>query len=171
MPTAKLTKEQWTEIRRASEAGITDDNLSETYSVTKAAIRKRRERENWLSIHRVKEIQNQLAKSKEQYEAENGVSHPVITTPRAVELVAETLGDSYDKMAARVVPALADNVIKALESTPHRFIPQNLKELGMAANVVSKLSGKDRPQVAIAISPWGAVNAQEREIIDILPDE
>jgi len=52
----KPTKpETWSEIRRASEQGVTDKELERTFGVTRNAIRQHRHREGWVSLMRLED--------------------------------------------------------------------------------------------------------------------
>lgn len=67
MGAALLPPKGWAALRRASEAGVSDEALAAKYKVPKAAIRLRRHREKWLSQARLEEAKT-VALTKAQHQ-------------------------------------------------------------------------------------------------------
>ncbi len=63
MPAALLPPRGWAEIRTASEAGVTDRELSERYEVSEESIRKQRQRNKWLTPQAVEKERIRLAQN------------------------------------------------------------------------------------------------------------
>jgi hypothetical protein len=87
----------------------------------------------------------------------------------AMDVVSKSLAEYADGMAMAIVPALSEIATKAVTNTPHLFAPTDLKELGQAAGLVWKLSGRDKPQSEVNISLWGGSSVDAE--VDVTPKE
>lgn len=133
----KLSKEEWKEIRSASEAGIEDSQLSQTYQIPKPAIRMRRMREKWLTPNR---IQAEIAANKARAEAlargnkgalvESDVTR--VTKP-ALEAVSERLLEDGKAASLRGM-VLLKNLLE-------RAKPEDLADLADVGDVVQAVKG------------------------------
>ena len=159
MPAAKLSPSAWNEVKQASEAGVSDAKLVETYPITAAAIRKRRSREQWQTPANAEQAV-QLAKVKGQHKVTNNATVTSVTS--APQTVAQTLVANAETGSVK-----ASELILALlsKADPARLAAlQDVRDVATAGVTLRTLAGLDKPQVNVAVgasffgdesSAWG----------------
>lgn len=171
MPAAVLTKGEWEEVKAASIAGIPDSKIAKEWGIEVDAIKQRRKRGAWptknkaileqqKALQALKDKGSPLVQSSHGVE---GVSPNVTDTPKALDVVSKSLGEYADGMAMALVPALSTLATDAVTKNPTLFAPTDLKELGQAASLVWKLSGRDKPDTQVNLSLWSQP-VQERDV-------
>jgi hypothetical protein len=156
MAKAKLTKEDWKEVRALIESGEMDyAEVSEKFGITKNACQQRAFREVWKTPRRLAE-----AALVEQAKA----AAKTMTVAEAMETVTKTPESALTKSAARLaklredtpvfVAEELDKVIRAALTTGLP-VPKSLKELSIAttiwSNMVGLKQGQGGPLVQIGV--------------------
>lgn len=177
MPAAKLTPEQWAEVRRADEQGVDKDTLCRTWGITYNALRQRRHRENWLTPSRVRaEAVAQEAKRKARYlppatgsRSETGPHVTTVTADlSALSVTAQNLNDKAHE-GSLISASLFLNAIVAA-ANQGILPPQNGRELYTAMKGLRHAAGMDKEGLAINIGAFFGTNkAQARTERDISP--
>lgn len=140
-----LSKEEWKEVQKASEAGLEDEELSRTYGVSKASIKMRRMREKWMTPNR---IRAEIAASKARADsmrigngqakkelAALGDGNVTTVTKPALEAVSESLledGKASSILGMRLLKGLLERAAKD---------PESLESLETASDVVTAVKG------------------------------
>lgn len=138
----------WTEVQRASEAGVDDETLSQTYGIAKASIRQRRKRGNWLTPRKLME-QAEIEKVKSRCRTMGSGLSRVSHGPSALELTAQNLAqraESYSLNVFNKVSALAE---KGLDSLP---VPDSWKSFQIADTVARRAAGLDKAQQDVTVN-------------------
>lgn len=91
MPAAKLTPEQWAQVRAADEAGVEVEILEQRFGVSANTIRQRRYREKWITPRKIEEERMVQEATRKARAMSNGSVTRVDVTPTALSLTAETL--------------------------------------------------------------------------------
>jgi hypothetical protein len=166
----------WTEIRRACEAGMGLSEAARKWGIDSAAVRQRSKRENW--IHPVK-----VAKLAEQFRQQKREMSPTVTnapektlSPTAQEAVTESVAEMGSQLKSVVMQKTLAALRKArLEDLPieswgdaKTAVEVGLKVSGLEANAGPSLNvlftGAQAPLVeidALESVPRGTIDAQE----------
>jgi hypothetical protein len=166
----------WTEIRRACEAGMGLSEAARKWGIDSAAVRQRSKRENW--IHPVK-----VAKLAEQFRQQKREMSPTVTnapektlSPTAQEAVTESVAEMGSQLKSVVMQKTLAALRKArLEDLPieswgdaKTAVEVGLKVSGLEANAGPSLNvlftGATAPLVeidALESVPRGTIDAQE----------
>ena len=158
MPAMLISKEEWKEIQKASEAGVPDSQLSEQFGISKASIKMRRMREGWLTPARLKaEVAAQSARKlalsqgvslREKEESKTGV----VTRVTAEESIASKLL----KMGETGTLALAEVALrKALFVRDNPETIDDLETIGdmsTALKLLRTAAGLDRQENSVAVA-------------------
>lgn len=162
MPAAELHASAWAEVRKASEAGMPDSELSKEYGVAKTAIRKRRQREAWLTPNRIAQ-EREIQKIKEQHRTTTSATRSHVSP--GLSLVGKSLADYAESHPLRMV-ALIDSRIQ--EAVKNQSIPQieSWKSLATADQMMRRNLGLDKPEASVNVSVWGGTveTGGEREV-------
>lgn len=149
---APLGPDGWLDIRRASEMGVDDVTLSQEYGVTRAAIRKRREREGWITAQKL-EDQVEAMRAKR---SENTIASQVVTgggkiAPKALEVAAKSLAERGDAYGLRVFDYASSAVQKAMDQglLP---TPDNWKTVAIADQMARRAAGLDKTSASANVS-------------------
>jgi len=128
----------WTEIRRACEAGMGLSEAARKWGVDSAAVRQRSKRENW--IHPVK-----VAKLAEQFRQQKRELSPTVTnapektlSPTAQEAVTESVAE----MGSQLKSVVMQKTLAALRKARLEDLPiQSWGDAKTAVEVGLKVSG------------------------------
>ena len=105
----------WREVQSASEAGCSDEELAETYGISRPAIRQRKKRENWLTPRKLHEMAAvEEATSKARLSArlfEPGVT--AVTGPSGLGVASAKLAKLREETPLLIAEKVAD-LIKRL---------------------------------------------------------
>lgn len=142
MSAALATPEQWAEIRRAYEQGLTYQQLVEIYGIKYGTIVRRACVESWIKPTHIIKPPRKPRISKDA----------IKECPTAQEAIAMTLGEIR---VAHEVP-MANWLQRKLEEGMEDIeAPSNWKEFVPATKLLRTVIGLDKPQIAIAINPFG----------------
>lgn len=163
-----LTPEQWGEVRRAVEAGMTSMEAGERWKVDPAAVRKRAQREQWITTARIKILAEKVAEKEAAKVAEANESQQVTRPANALSAVAE----SMEGYKSRTMLSLLKLAEKGVSRAVSADLPvENWQDAKIAAEIAMKLHqvGQESVQVnicnAFADMGEGSVIETETEIV------
>lgn len=143
-----LTPEQWGEVRRAVEAGMTSMEAGERWKVDPAAVRKRAQREQWITTARIKILAEKVAEKEAAKVAEANESQQVTRPVNALSAVAE----SAEGYKSRTMLSLFKLAEKGVSRAVSADLPvENWQDAKIAAEIAMKLHqvGQESVQVNI----------------------
>jgi hypothetical protein len=155
MGASLLPPSGWAQLKRASEAGVSDPVLAKKYDVSERAIRVRRHREKWMTPERLEEMKQERAmkesnkrvatgamkRMKQGDDGEGGMGH-------VVEEIA-TLAESGSLHFAR----LAESALRRKKSLTIRTVGDAVA----AAKGLRSVAGLDKEAVVtMNFGAWGA---------------
>lgn len=155
MGAAKITPDEWAEIRRANEQGVSTEALAATWKhrgITTNAIRQRRHREGWLTPRKVQEeAMVQETRRKARVMPSSGLT-PVTVDLSALSVTAANLND---KAHAGTLIA-ASLFLDAIGAAARQGIlpPQNVRELYTSMKGLRHAAGMDKEGLAINIGAY-----------------
>jgi hypothetical protein len=135
----------WTEIRRCSEQGMGDVEISERFNVTRSTIRQRRHREKWITPA-VVEREKIVAESSRKMKFINNETVTNGTGMSGLQVVASSLVQRSQDYSLRVFDATSQAVLSAIKAGLP--IPENWKTLAIADQMARRAAGLDRPDQA-----------------------
>lgn len=161
-----LTPEQWGEVRRAVEAGLSMPEAAKAWGISYETVKKRSLREEWLTENRIKILAEEL-KAKEALKIENSQKSPAVPLK-----AAEALSTSLEGYRSQTILSLAKLAKKGVETAAAADLPvENWQDAKIAAEIAMKLHqvGQESVQVnicnAFADMGEGAVVETETEIV------
>jgi hypothetical protein len=147
----------WTEIRKCSEAGMSDEDIASRFGIEdKTAIRMRRSREKWLTPAAIqREIIRRQAEDK--CRGVSNASVTGVTKVSALDATAGILEGLRDKMPLLLAPYLAEKLGEMVK-TDSLPVPKSTKDLASMVSTQWKVLGIDKPetQIAIVMPSWAA---------------
>jgi hypothetical protein len=171
-----LTPEQWQEVRRACEAGLSYAEASARWQVDSATIRKRAQRETWITDSRIKRMAEKIAEKESQEVSEQVQSRPVTTGAEVVkrpETALEAFAGSLEGYRSRTLLGLAKLAEKGVERAIDANLNiENWQDAKIAADIAIKLHqvGQEGVHVnicnAFADMDEGKLVETEAEIMD-----
>lgn len=169
MPAAKLTPEQWGEIRAANEAGVDTEILAERFNVRSNAIRQRRFREKWVTPRLIEEQRMvEQAKARARAMGQSTVTR-VSNAPSALEITAETLTAKAQEGSLHAAAMFLAAIMETQEQggiAPAR----NGKELATLMKGLRLPAGLDRSEgTTINIGALWGTGSQQRTERDVSP--
>jgi len=144
-----LTPDQWQEVRRAVEAGLSYSEASERWQIESATIRKRAQREEWLTDTRIKIMAEKIVAKESQEKIEQVQSRQVTARPEtALEAVSESL-DGYKRRTILHLHKLAEKGVETAVAANLNI--ENWQDAKIAADIAMKLHqvGQEGVQVNI----------------------
>ena len=168
-----LSKEEWNEVRKASEAGVDDSQLSKDYGITQTSIRMRKMREKWLTPRRLAE---EVAVAKVRKEMKRHTNSVVTSVTRPAELsISDKMLSSAEAIGTQIMAVLARKAAFVAQNPDTIDDPESVSDLGTIVNVSRKIAGLDKPDVAANIalnfgafweSPSG-VEVEKPRVLDV----
>lgn len=149
----KISKEDWKEIQRASEAGCEDQQLSEDFGISKLAIRQRRFREGWLTPNKIRaEVAAQKARAEalklgNKAVVENDDEESGVTRVTAEQSIASKMLNSAELIGSQIMGVLVRKAKLVAENPGLIDDPETVADLGTIVNVSRKIAGLDKPDV------------------------
>jgi len=144
----KQTKpETWREIQRASEQGVSDEELSRTFGVTRGSIRQHRHREGWVSFTKLSEKVESMRLARDATLGGGGE----VERPKTIELMAAGLLERGNAHSLRVFDHVSEKVAKAIK-TDVLPIPDSWKTFQIADSIARRAAGLDKPSENASIS-------------------
>ena len=171
-----LTPEQWQEVRRAVEAGLSMPDAAKTWQIDYETVKKRAQREEWLTESRIKALAEQL-KAKETLKIENANKSLAVPTRPKIEKRPENalqaVSESLEGYRSRTLLGLAKLAEKGVSEAIAADLPvENWQDAKIAADIAMKLHqvGQESVQVnicnAFADMDEGRVAETEAEVIE-----
>lgn len=152
-----LTPGEWTELRRAVEAGITRREAAKLWNVAYEAVRKRSQREQWLVPSQVKLMAAHVAQ-QESLKIENARQSQVVpSSPGGADLrpsASLAVAKSFLDYKSGTLLALAKSLRNGLSAeTVQNMVPENVSEMVQMGNLALKLYnvGGEGSQVNILV--------------------
>lgn len=151
-----LTPEQWQEVRRACEAGMTLPEAAKAWNVDYEAVKKRAQREEWLTESRIKMMASKLIEKKSQEIAEKIESRSVPISEdgqkrpeNALLAHASNLEGSRTRTLAGLAKLAENGIQRAIDAN---LEIENWQDAKIAADIAMKLHnvGQEGVQVNIA---------------------
>lgn len=155
MPAALLPPRGWAALRRASEAGVSDETLAAKYSVPKAAIRLRRSRQKWLTPARLEEAKA-VALTREQ--------HKRVSTGAVTRMIQDPDNEEGTGHVVEEIASLAETGQLHFARLASKALTKkkslSIKTMGEAVAAVKGLrtvAGMDKEaQISVNIGAWSA---------------
>ena len=157
--------ETWREIRKASEAGVPDGQLSEDYGVSKGAIKVRRLREQWATQTRINaEVEAQkargLALARGIPKNAEGVTHVTAEASIAQKLLAD------GELAGLHAMAILLKKLTFSAENPETIADlETVSDVSTAVKTARSIAGLDKSDVTVNV-PVMFWNGQDASQID-----
>lgn len=146
-PDPILSREQWDQIKEACIAGLDLPEASKVFKVSYHALRKRAERENWLTPRKIEN----LAKAK----TVAALSQPVTNGEKPPETALQAVATSLEGYRSRTMLGLAKLAEKGVsEAMAANLTIENWSDAKIVADIACKLHGlgQDGVQVNVLLS-------------------
>lgn len=167
-PEPVLSREQWQEVRRAVEAGLSMSAAAQKWSVDYETVKKRAQREEWLTESRIKLLAEKL-KEKQSLKIENRELSPSV--PNRPENASEALATSLESYRSGTLLGLAKTLKNAINSPEAQsIVPENVSELVQLGGLALKLYGieqSNRVQVNIVTDGSADFGGEDFPVIDV----
>ncbi len=167
-PEPVLSREQWQEVRRAVEAGLSMSEAAQKWAVDYETVKKRAQREEWITESRIKMLAEKL-KEKQSLKIENRELSPSV--PNRPENASEALATSLESYRSGTLLGLAKTLKNAINSPEAQsIIPENVSELVQLGGLALKLYGIEQQnsvQVNIVTDGSADFGGDEFPVIDV----
>lgn len=173
MPAAKLTPEQWAEVRRADEQGVDIAVLCQQWGLKPNAIRQRRHREGWVNPRKVHE-EAMVQETRRKARAMSNASVMRVCPPvSALSVTAENLNSKAHEGSLIAASMFLDSIAQAFNGNGI-LPPQNGRELYTAMKGLRHAAGMDKEGLAINIGAFFGTNkagtaAAQAQTRDVTP--
>lgn len=138
-----LTSEQWKEARRAVEAGMSLQEAADTWGVDYEAVKKRAQREEWLTPTRIRTLAEKLAEAESR-----AVPSPEIAPRNALEAFTRELSEKRVSTLLK----LAKLAEKGVEKAASAELPvESWQDAKIVADIALKLHQPDNSAVQVNI--------------------
>ena len=143
------TQERWLEVRRAVEAGMTQIEASQVFKISYEAIKKRAQREEWITESKLKTLISEKKASPEIVpQGENGQEKATLASlppQNALEAVASSLEGYRSRTLLKLAKLAEKGVEKAIDANLNI---ENWQDAKIAAELALKLHA---PQAGNAV--------------------
>lgn len=154
-----LTPEQWQEVRKACEAGMTYGEASEKWQIENATIRKRAQREEWITTTRIKIMAEKIIEKESQEKARQIESRQVTRVEEgrnvpstAIQAVAET----FESHRSGTLLGLAKLAGKGIERAINANLEvENWQDAKIVADIAMKLHNVGQEGVSVNVLVGG----------------
>lgn len=168
MPVAKLSPDQWAEVRRADEQGVSIDVICQQWGLKPGSVRQRRMREGWITQRKVREEAMVAETRRKARLLPNTPVTSVTTDLSALSVTAANLNEKAHE-GSLISASLFLNAIVAAAGQGI-LPPQNGRELYTAMKGLRHAAGMDKEGLAINIGAFFGTNkAQARQERDVSP--
>lgn len=133
----------WQEVRSVAETGMPIAEVAKRFEILEGTVRKRAERENWLTNYKVEALAKQFALSKK-----------VKTGPSAAQIVAETWEERRTKHREKVHTLFSKLLDEAVESPP---MVENVGDLEKVVKMQRLNLGLDSGETKVQLNIWGGL--------------
>jgi hypothetical protein len=157
-----LSREQWAEIEKAAIVGVPYPELAAKFGIEANAIKQMAWAKNWMTPARVeRERQARIAQRAELSTIQIGNGENITkpnSTPTAGEIIAENIENYVTRTRNAVLRGIVPQIEGAMEDAV-RFRATNNKELAAQVGMVWKVTGQDKPTVAIQMNMWNGAES------------
>lgn len=156
MPVAKLSPDQWAEVRRADEQGVSIDVICQQWGLKPGSVRQRRMREGWITQRKVRE-EAMVAETRRK--ARLLPNTPVTSVTADLSALSVTAANLNEKAheGSLISASLFLNAIVAAAGQGI-LPPQNGRELYTAMKGLRHAAGMDKEGLAINIGAFFGTN-------------
>lgn len=164
----KLSPADWREVRKASEAGCDDDQLSQDYGISRGAIRIRRMREKWLTGKVLAEAVAVAKVKSEIRSMPNGHAVTAVTAPKAEDSIAARLASDAEAVSVHAMKIILHKMKIAAEQPETIDDFEKIGDISIAAKTARSIAGLDKQEgggININLgSFFGTSRENEREV-------
>ena len=171
-----LTPEQWQEVRKACEAGMTYGEASEKWQIENATIRKRAQREEWITTTRIKIMAEKIIEKESQDKAE-GIKSRAVTSGQDVARVPsnaiQAVAETFESHRSGTLLNLARMAGKGISRAVQADLPiENWQDAKIVADIAMKLHnvGQEGVNVNVLVGGDGGFDGPVVEISDMETD-
>lgn len=154
-----LTPEQWQEVRKACEAGMTYGEASERWQIENATIRKRAQREEWITTTRIKIMAEKIIEKESQEKARQIESRQVtrVEEGRNVPSTAiQAVAESFESHRSGTLLNLARMAGKGISRAMQADLPiENWQDAKIVADIAMKLHNVGQEGVNVNVLVGG----------------
>lgn len=165
-----LTPEQWQEVRKACEAGMTYGEASEKWQIENATIRKRAQREEWITTTRIKIMAEKIIEKESQDKAE-GIKSRAVTSgldvakvpSNAISAVVETFESHRSGTLLNLAKLAGKGIERAINAN---LEVENWQDAKIVADIAMKLHnvGQEGVNVNVLVGGEGGFDGPLIEI-------
>lgn len=154
-----LTPEQWQEVRKACEAGMTYGEASEKWQIENATIRKRAQREEWITTTRIKIMAEKIIEKESQDKAE-GIKSRAVTSGQDVARVPsnaiQAVAETFESHRSGTLLNLARMAGKGISRAMQADLPiENWQDAKIVADIAMKLHNVGQEGVNVNVLVGG----------------
>ena len=171
-----LTPEQWQEVRKACEAGMTYGEASEKWQIENATIRKRAQREEWITTTRIKIMAEKIIEKESQDKAE-GIKSRAVTSGQDVARVPsnaiQAVAETFESHRSGTLLNLARMAGKGISRAVQADLPiENWHDAKIVADIATKLHnvGQEGVNGNVLVGGDGGFDGPVVEISDMETD-
>lgn len=174
MPSAILSAEEWAEVKAASEAGMDDDELAQTYGVLKNAIQQRKYREKWLTPRKMKEMAMvQEAKDKARSMTNSVAVRDVSEEKSAMAVMSAKIAKLKEETPLMIAERASELIMEGLKTL---LAPKGWKEMAIAQKVFNDATGLNKGGgmvIQVGGAAWGGSpqTSERPQIVTIKAEE
>ena len=160
-----LTSEQWGEVRRAVEAGLSMPEAAKRWHVDYEAVKKRAQREEWLTESRIKMLAERI-QAKESIKIENVNQSRLVPSVENGQIRPETasqaLSESFQAHRGQTLLGLAKLAGKGIERAIDANLQvENWQDAKIVADIAMKLHNVGQEGVQVNIVTDGSTSFGE----------
>jgi len=152
--TPVLTDEQWQEARRCAEIGMTLKEVAEDFGVEYEAVKKKAQRENWLTIFKLErmlaETKEKEAKLSENSEKSRKVLDSSLSSSGSIEKRLLAFHTANKLGLARAAGKGIETALELMDSGEIK--PANLQDLKTLADIAKIAWGGDTQAQAVQVN-------------------
>lgn len=167
MPAMKLSPDQWAEVKKASEAGVDDAQLSQDFGISKGAIRIRRMRENW-STGKSRAEAVAVARVKSQFKGMPATGLVTgVTKPNAEESIAAKMAAQAEEIGLHAMAIIARKMKLAAENPETIDDFESIGDVATGAKTARSIAGLDKTEgggIHINLGSFFGTSREEREV-------
>ncbi len=161
------TQERWLEVRRAVEAGMTQIEASQVFKISYEAIKKRAQREEWITDGKIKSLIIEKKESPELVPQGEKSQEGAISPPQnALEAVAASLEGYRSRTLLKLAKLAEKGVEKAIDANLNI---ENWQDAKIAAELALKLhapKASNSVQVNVLTDGSASFEVEDFPVID-----
>ena len=165
-----LTPEQWQDVRKACEAGLSSMEAGERWGIDPAAVRKRAQREEWLTETRIKLMASRIIEKQSQEKAQAIQSRAVTNGQEVARLPSNAISavvETFESHRSGTLLNLARMAGKGISRAVQADLPiENWQDAKIVADIAMKLHnvGQEGVNVNVLVGGDGGFDGPAIEI-------